>query len=192
MAPAGLEANRPHSAPVALGRPKRKLTASAPVAPGGPGRSVHRPATSAAGAECGTFASGPAGGDSCRRRKSFCSVGQFARSRRAPQARSGFRFPGGRRAGIPGGGGIPFSVSVKCPRPAERGRRRAPSVCLGAGFAGRICFLFHPRAFFILFSSLLSILLSPCPLPLATSLRKAGEERSNLFSILFSVLFSIL
>ncbi len=114
------------------------------------------------------------------------------RSRRAPQARSGFRFPGGRRAGIPGGGGIPFSVSVKCPRPAERGRRRAPSVCLEAGFAGTIRVLFHPRVFFILLSSLFSILLSPCPLPPATLLRKAGGERSILFSILFSVLFLIL
>ncbi len=77
-----------------------------------------------------------------------------------------------------------------------RARRARQSQCavslLGAGFAGRICFLVPPRVFFILFSSLFSILFSTFPLPLATSLRKAGGGGSILFSILFSGLFSFI
>ena len=79
------------------------------------------------------------------------------RTRRAPQARTGVRLPGGRRAVIPAAAGVRFQCRSKCPGPTERGRRRALSVCLGAVFAGRICFLFPPRVFFILFSSLFSI-----------------------------------
>ncbi len=45
-----------------------------------------------------------------------------------------------------------FNVGQNAPGPVSAGRRRAPSVCLGAGLAGRICFLFPLHVFFILFT----------------------------------------
>ncbi len=40
-----------------------------------------------------------------------------------------------------------FNVGQNAQGPLSAGRRRALSVCLGAGFAGGICFLFPPRMF---------------------------------------------